>query len=520
MKLHPLALLVLPVVLGGAASKPPADQPAAFRTYCIGCHSVKPDGTMPRLDGLRASPEEWDNILRRMGRRGLTLSPEERKALVKQIAKTRSLAPEELAAVDYIHVSPAANLQESVPNHGDFRATCVSCHSWAKIASHRRKPENWKALRDFHLAQFPASLTQSFREIEWWNTAVDATTWLGGKLPYDTPEWKRWQARKADLKPAGSWVVAGHAPSLGDYEATMTLKAKGDDEFSLVRDVRWASGQRERLTGAATLYGGCALRAEWTQGKALIKAAYTLTGDDKGFAGAWQAHHMTHRYGTETAARLRTQAGGPRVLALTPGWVKQGTRVDVVATTDGPATAGWKPAFAAGSGLKVLGATRVDATHTRFTLDVAPGAKRGTHALGLIVARDVDYIKVAPEKGTARMGGQAVPPDGIPFEAIAYSNGPDGARHTGDDLRLGPVKASWSLTEAHATMEDDDAGLVGTLSPDGVFVPNHEGAAKSYTLGNNGQVWVVATVERPGKRPLKARGYMLVTAPDMVKTIR
>lgn len=536
--------LLAPVLLGGAAAKPaplPAGQPAAFRTYCIGCHSMSPDGKMPRLDGLRATPEEWDLILRRMGRRGLTLTPDERKALVKEITKTRSLAPEEHAAIGYINISPAANIQETVPNHGDFRATCVSCHSWAKIASHRRSPENWKALRDFHLAQFPASLTQSFREIQWWDTAVEATNWLGGKLPYETPEWQRWQARKGNVKAAGSWIVSGHAPTMGDYEATMRLTPRGDDEFDLVREVRWASGQRETLRGKATLYGGCALRAEWQQGQVAVKAAYTLAPDGQGLGGraadmvgSWQVHHVIHRYGTESGGRLRAKAGGPLVLGLSPSWVRQGGRVDVVATTDGPVPTGWAPKIAAGNGVKLLGARVVDATHVKFTLSVAANAKRGALPLGLnaatrpggeradmlTVVRDVDYVKVAPEKGTARLGGQAVPPDGVAYEAIAYSNGPDGARHTGDDLRLGPVPARWALQEAHATMEDDDLALVGTIGADGVFVPGHEGAAKSYTLGNNGQVWVVATVDRPGKRPLTARGYLLVTAPDLVKTIR
>ena len=218
--LAPVAAAILAApLLGGASPAQAANagahagEPPIFRQACIGCHSVGKDGTLVRLDGLRASPEEWDNILRRMGRRGFTLSEAERHQLVKQITKTRGLAPEELQAVSYLNLSPAANLQESVPNHGDFRQTCVSCHSWAKIASHRRSPGNWKALRDFHLAMFPASLTQSYREMNWWETSVEATTWLGKRLPYDTPEWRRWQARRAPLKAAGAWVVTGHQPT-------------------------------------------------------------------------------------------------------------------------------------------------------------------------------------------------------------------------------------------------------------------------------------------------------------------
>lgn len=544
-----LAALTIPGAMVGSVAAPHAsaapaanaDQPAVFKTYCIGCHSVDKAGRMPRLDGLRASPEEWDNILRRMGRRGLTLSEAERMAIVKQISRTRGLAPAEHAAVDYIHVSPAANLQETVPNHGDFRATCVSCHSWAKIASHRRDPGNWKALRDFHLAMFPASLTQSFREINWWDTAVEATDWLGKKLPYETPEWKAWKARGLKLSAAGAWVVAGHRPGRGDYEATMKLTHRGDEEYDLVRDVRWADGARESFKGKATLFAGGALRASWQAGGKAVKAAFTIAPPGEGLAGrateltgAWTAPREVHAYGTETGNRLRAKAAAPVVLRVSPSWVRPGQgKVDVVVTTDGPAPAAWSPKIGDGA-VKVVGRKVLDATHVRFTLDVGAAARRGTLALGLnpagrpnggradqlVVARGIDYLKITPEKANARMGGLAVPPDGVAFEAIAMSNGPDGARHTGDDLPLGPVKARWTLEEAFADMDDRDAEVVGAIDANGVFVPSDEGAAKTYTLGKNGQVWAVATVERPGQPPLKARAYLLVTAPDIVKPIR
>lgn len=538
----PGALLGTLTLTGAAAvPKPPAGQPAVFKTTCIACHSVDKTGRMPRLDGLRASPEEWDNILRRMGRRGFALSEAERTALVKQISRTRGLAPAEHAAVDYLHVSPAANLQETVPNHGDFRATCVSCHSWAKIASHRRDPENWKALRDFHLAMFPASLTQSFRELNWWDTAVEATDWLGKKLPYETAEWKRWQARGLKLSAAGAWVVAGRQPGRGDYEATLRLRHRGDDEYDLVREVRWADGARETLRGKATLFGGGALRASWAEGGKQAKAAYTIAPPGEGvgdraaeLAGAWTRHHEVHTYGTEVGGRLRAKAGAPTALRVTPAWVRPGQgRVDVVVTTDGPAPATWAPKLV-DRAVRVLGRQVIDATHVRFTLDVGAAAKRGTLALGLnpagrpgggradqlVVARGIDYLKITPEKATARVGGISIPPDGVAFEAIAMSNGPDGARHTADDQPLGPLEAQWSLDEAWTDFEDRDVELVGRFTRGGVFVPADEAEARSYTLGKNGQVWVVATVSRPGQPPLKARAYLLVTAPDVVKPIR
>src|SRR6185312_17062198 len=63
----------------------------------------------------------------------------------------------------------------------------------------------------------------------------------------------------------------------------------------------------------------------------------------------------------------------------------------------------------------------------------------------------IDFIKVTPQAGLARVGGVNFPKQYQQFEAIAYANGPDGKGDTKDDIALGLVDASWSLEEYTAT---------------------------------------------------------------------
>jgi quinohemoprotein amine dehydrogenase len=531
-----------------AAPAKPAAAPAGpeiFRTTCIGCHSVDKSGRIPRLDGVRATPEEWDNILRRMGRRGYLLSDTERKDAVKEITRFQSLTPDENAAIGYLAVSPAANLVEPVPGHGDFRQTCVSCHSYAKIASHRRSPDSWAYLQDFHIASFTASLTQSFRDMRWTDSAKAATTHLATQLPFETADWKAWKQVRHQLAATGNWIVVGREPGVGDYEATLSFSPKGKDEYTFRRDVRYADGKKATYSGAATLYGGGALRAEWTQDGKPVKASWTIGLPDRGLRGervelmgSWQMNQTSHRYGRETGSRMRSAAGLPTVLRISPAWVRAGQgKVDVTVTTNGPALAHWRP-LPADPGVTVAGRRQIDPTHTIFTLNIGAAARIGALSLHLnaasregqkylkaddrlIIARGIDYIRVTPEKAVARLGGLAVPKDGVPFEAMGYSNGPDGKKFTGDDLALGTVPATWSMAECFNDFEDDDVAHVGTLSADGLFTPADEGAhAKAYNRDKTGNVWVVATHGRPGQAPLLARGYLNVSAPDIVKPIR
>ena len=132
----------------------------------------------------------------------------------------------------------------------------------------------------------------------------------------------------------------------------------------------------------------------------------------------------------------------------------------------------------------------------------------------IAVYTTVDYVKVLPQAGLARVGGANFPKQLQQFEAVAYANGADGKPDTKDDVELGPVEAGWSLEEYTATYEDDDKDFVGTIdATTGLFTPNLDGPnpKRRHNTNNYGDVWAVATY--PQARPIKARAHLLVTVP-------
>ena len=137
----------------------------------------------------------------------------------------------------------------------------------------------------------------------------------------------------------------------------------------------------------------------------------------------------------------------------------------------------------------------------------------------------IDFIKVLPQAGLARVGGVNFPKQFQPFEAVAFANGPDGKPNTKDDIDLGLVDPTWSIEEYTATYDDDDKDFVGTIDgTTGLFTPNVDGPNPKRKNGTNnyGDVWVVASYQAPGAggapaKPMKARAQLLVTVPLYIK---
>jgi len=141
----------------------------------------------------------------------------------------------------------------------------------------------------------------------------------------------------------------------------------------------------------------------------------------------------------------------------------------------------------------------------------------------LVVYDKIDGIKVLPQAGMARVGGNVFPKQVQQFEAVGINNGPDGKPDTPDDLNLGIVAVKWSLEEYTATFGDDDLQFVGALDQTGLFTPNVDGPnpKRAGNRNNIGDVWVVAELDPaagPGSpstqvRPQRARAHLLVTVP-------
>jgi quinohemoprotein amine dehydrogenase len=137
----------------------------------------------------------------------------------------------------------------------------------------------------------------------------------------------------------------------------------------------------------------------------------------------------------------------------------------------------------------------------------------------LAVYDKIDGIKVLPQAGMARVGGNVFPKQLQQFEAVGMNNGPDGKPDTPDDVNLGLVNVKWSIEEYTATFGDDDLQFVGALDQSGLFTPNVDGPnpKRSGNRNNVGDVWVVAEFmdhdAKPMPKTLRARAHLLVTVP-------
>ncbi len=153
-----------------------------------------------------------------------------------------------------------------------------------------------------------------------------------------------------------------------------------------------------------------------------------------------------------------------------------------------------------------------------------PGAAVGARAVkvgkaeaqGLFAVYDkIGSVRVEPPYAIARVGGGGgtTPPVPVQFDAIAYLDGPDGKPGTADDVRLGAVKARWSVSDFDATAEKlSDAKFAGTMKPGGLFVPAEAGPnpRRPYHTNNAGDLKVHATVA-DGGRSVDGTGHLVVT---------
>jgi quinohemoprotein amine dehydrogenase len=181
-----------------------------------------------------------------------------------------------------------------------------------------------------------------------------------------------------------------------------------------------------------------------------------------------------------------------------------------------------------GQGVKIARVVSAKADEIAIEVDVANNAPVGPRDLSvaggvkpstLVVYDKIDGIKVIPQAGMARVGGNVFPKQFQQFEAIGVNYGLDGKPDTPDDLNLGAVPVKWSLEEYTATFGDDDVQFVGTIDQNGLFTPNGDGPnpKRSGNRNNVGDVWVVAELApAPGSgstRPQRARAHLLVTVP-------
>jgi quinohemoprotein amine dehydrogenase len=553
-----LAALLLCASMPATAQTPPAAdaskadgipvQSDLVRARCGSCHRSDDKGRMSRISYRRATPENWERTIKRMVTLNhATLDPADARNILKYLADHQGLAPEEDRPITFD--AERRTIEYAYTADKDAADTCSSCHSMARVLGERRTKEEWELLVAMHRGYYPLvdnqpmNGGQGFRRTRPMQTepgpdgrAPDnrhpmekALEHLEKTLPLTTPEWAAWSAAMQPPKLVGRWAIVGAQAGKGPVYGVVTVTADPAAPDSFTTETRYTiarSGETISRTGKALVYTGYQWRG---RGSASAgdpwREVMFIERDWKQMWGRW----FTGAYDeTGIDVRLTRLSADPVVLGTSTSALKTGATGQAVrifgANLPGAARA---EDIGLGPGVRVSRIVSAKPDEIAVEVDVAATAPVGARDVSvggvvkpaaLVVYDKIDTIKVLPQAGLARVGGNVFPKQLQQFEAIGMNNGPDGKPDTADDLNLGLVTVKWSLEEYTATFGDDDVQFVGTLDERGLFTPNVDGPnpKRSGNRNNVGDVWVVAELIGPDARPaqpLRARAQLLVTVP-------
>ena len=513
---------------------------------CVACHKKDEKNRLTRISYERTTPEGWQQVIKRMIRlNGLTISPDDAKQIVKYLSNNHGLAPEEARPAFY--EAEKRVIDEKLPDES-LRATCVICHSLGRVLSQRRSKEEWDLLGNMHVGLFPVVTFQGFYRFPQPPGAPPPTDpdqrhpveksldYLSKNLPLTTPEWGAWRANLRSPKLQGRWLVSAHQIGRGQIYGEMIVEPTSvEDEFTTKLTLRYLSdGSTVTRSGRGIVYSGYSWRGRSTAGdgkepnenrEAMFVSRDWTTMDGRWFWGAYD------EFGVDVT--LRRITAEPLIAGVNPAALKSpstGTQVHVYGANLPADIKRDEIDFGPGITVKRIVSARAD--DVTVEVDVATGAANGYRdisirryfaARAVAVFDKIDYIKVTPEAGMARVGGVNFPKQFQQFETLAYNRGPDGKPQTADDVSLGVAEVEWSIDEFPATFDDDDKDFVGSLASNGLFTPALDGPNPKRKKGvnNYGDVWVVATLKSKDaakdEQPLKARSYLVVTVPLYVK---
>jgi len=513
---------------------------------CSSCHKKDEKSRLTRISYERTTPEGWQQVIKRMIRlNGLTLTPDEARQIVKYLSNNHGLAPEE--AMPAFYEAEKRVIDEKLPDES-LRATCILCHSLGRVLSQRRSKEEWELLGNMHVGMFPVVSFQGFYRFPQPASAPPPTDpdqrhpldksidYLAKNYPLTTPEWGAWRANMRAPKLQGRWLVSGTQIGRGQIYGEMAVEpASAEDEFTTKLTLRYVKdGSTVTRTGRGIVYTGYSWRGRSTSidGKepSENREAMFVSRDWSTMEGRW-FWGPYDELGIDVM--LRRISAEPLVAGVNPVGLKTkttGLQVHIYGANLPSDIKREEIDFGPGVLIKrVVSAKSDDVT---VEVDVAEGAANGYRDISLrrffapravAVYDKVDYIKVSPDAGMARVGGVAFPKQLQQFGATAYNRGPDGKPQTPDDVSLGTADVEWSIDEFPATFDDDDRDFVGVLDANGLFTPAVDGPNPKRKKGvnNYGDVWVVATYKPKDSakdaQPLKARSYLVVTVPLYVK---
>ena len=515
---------------------------------CGACHQADANGNLSRISSIRATPEGWEEAMKRMVRlNGLQLSPDDARHILKYLSDSHGLAPEEAAPIQYF--VERRTVDEKFPND-DVHHACASCHALARPLSFRRTPQDWDYLKNMHVAFFP-SIDGSFRRNFGMGREVPDADGVMPKQPVDiaieyikkstplvTPEWSAWQAGQQTPKLAGKWLVSGSLPGKGKFfgEATIATGSAAEGTYTTETHLNFVNGSKWNSSGSSIVYTGYAWRGRAISAEkqtaidapGTVREVMMVSKDASEITGRW-FWGVYSEFGMQV--KMQRATGGPTVFGADINALKVGSADNTVhilganlpssvAVADvnlGPGVTVTKIVSSTPDSVTVTASVDAKATPGRRAIGVGPATAPDAYA----VYKHVDYLKVTPETPIAHLGSEPHAKGYMQFEATAYSNGPDGKPHTADDIDLGLVPATWKTEEFVASYGDDDVDFVGSLDPKtGLFTPASDGPnPKRKSMRNNyGDVWAVASYKPDATAdPVIGRAYFIIAVPQYMQ---
>lgn len=490
------------------AGADPGEQ--AINRYCSGCHQAGgEDNGWSRISAQRKTPEGWDMTIARMQTmHGLELPLEARRDIVKFLADTRGLAPEESAPQREL-IERRLNRIESF-DHPSYQEMCARCHTGGRAQLQRRPLEEWERLVHFHVGQFQTIEYQAMaRDRDWFELALDEIApWLAETQGLESAAWDAWQAQDA-VDPAGDWQLWGHWPGEGDFYADVTITAaEGEDAYALSLDGAFTDGRELDGAGQAIVYTGYEWRANLSLNGRDFKQVLDLSEARPG-GRIFDDHDDAFGMRVEMAPR---EAAEPGLTASLPASLKAGTRSRLVLLGHGLADG----EIDLGEGVSVREV--IERGDHRLVLDVEAAADLTPGWLPVAVGdvgaetllagyQAVDRLEVSPALGVARIGNDRTPPVSGVFSALGYLGEGE------DAIPLGQVPVRWSVAPWDEIAErDEDAKFAGVLdAATGIFTPAGAGPnpLRQYNANNVGNLRVTATVD--GQPEVQDEAQLIVT---------
>ncbi|WP_206019712.1 quinohemoprotein amine dehydrogenase subunit alpha [Pseudomaricurvus alkylphenolicus] len=488
-----------------------------LRNRCMGCHVPEQNEPLQlsRISHQRKTPEGWLMSIARMQMvHGAQITSDERRTLVKFLADTQGLTPQESAPYRYILERRLNHIEDKQPQLAEM---CARCHSEARVGLQRRDAGEWEHLVNFHLGQWPSiEYSAMGRDRDWLGLALnEVVPFLDKNYGLQKDHWQQWlDSEKAS--PIGEWRLVGSMPGRGDFHGVMKVIADGEDRYRLNLTGKFADGKSLRGKGQALVYSGYEWRADITLGKEKFQQVLAMNPQGDRFEGRMFLKQQETLGVNLTASR----ADKPSLLAVSPAFIEAGKSQQI--SVRGTQLSG---DVSLGPGIEVLKVLKRGKNEIRLKVRARKGLE--TQALdvrvgeqnlagGLRVYDRIDSLQVSPAYAVARVGDGGGSQEKVKaaFEARAYGAGEDGVNGTADDIYIGTMPANWSLAPFdQQAIEDRDLDFVGKIDRrTGVFTPAAAGpnSKRKYGTNNAGRMSVIASVGQ-GDNKQEAKAELIVT---------